>query len=201
METKYSNQQVKSFECDQHGIDRLKEEFFENAEDFVYYRKGEWEGISAILEFVQNYLSNHPEIVISAIGVYPAIKILKKDVKHKLKQVKESMKNFIDKYSTNKKKPEQVTCRVITSLTEDNKKHIPKWEKLCGKGGVCIIPEEQSGYFRYFVNEKEFCLFCRIDDNTLQGIRGDNPMIIKMLRDKFDEEFFIGKYLYGKNEE
>lgn len=214
MTIKYYPHPVRSFECDQKGIDQLKNEFFENAEDFVYYRKGEWGGIAATTDFVKIYLLAHPGIVVSPMDIYPAIvtnidkifmcivaypgaRMLIKDTK----KVIETIRNIIGKFSTDNKELNQISCRVITSLTEDNKKYIPEWEKLCGKGGVCIIPKEQTGYFRYFVNDKEFCILCRIDDNKLQGIRGKDPIIIKMLRDKFNEEFFIGKYLDEENKE
>jgi len=200
MVIEYINQEVKLFKCDQEGIDQLKDEFFKNAEEFIYYRKGEWHGILATLEWIKDYLVAHPGLVVTIISSYPDIKILAKDIKiyvqHNTEKAIDSIHKLIHKYSTDEKKLEHITCRVITSLTKENEKHIPEWEKICGKDGVCIIPKEQAGYFRYFVNEKEFCLFCRIDENTLRGIRGNDPMMVKILRDKFDKEFFIGKYLF-----
>jgi len=48
------------------------------------------------------------------------------------------------------------------------------------------IPIKIRGKLRYFVNDKEFCLFIRRNDETFTGIRGKDKDIIKSLKETFE---------------
>lgn len=56
-------------------------------------------------------------------------------------------------------------------------------------GAVRYVPEERSGKFRFFVNEKQYCVFLRRDDGTFIGFEGDDPSLVASLKETFESEW------------
>jgi hypothetical protein len=173
----------RTFLADQEGVDKLKDEFFDEARDFVYFRKGEWHGILASIEKAASWSQSHPEWVSVAIAMYvPA-----KDLILEICKATGALSKKVREYFTNSRN-NTVTRRVICGKSV-GKREIAKWELICGQGGVVTIPKGQIGQFRFLVNEKRYAIFSRLGPDTLQGIIGTDIQIIKMLRERFDFEF------------
>ena len=177
------------FRADQIGVNGLKNEFLKEAREFVYYRKGEWRGASASVQHAIAWAQANPEWVSIAAAMYTpskdlvllVAKALGKTVTWATKKVKE--------YFTSPK-PRHVTRKVIVSEGIDLEV-VEKWEAVCGKGGVVIIPNSQKGLWRYIVNEKRYAIFTRVGVNDLRGIIGNEPEMIQTLREMFDIEFIV----------
>lgn len=182
-------QYITSFDATQKKVNQLKKEFFKEAEDFVYFRKGEFDGIVEFLKDFTLDLIDNPEKVIVWYIIY---KGAKKIVIDKLRSIKDrKKKNEKLKQFIHKKKKNEVTFRIISVESPRNKKELKEFER---KGvGVCRIPEEKRGRIRYLVNEKRFCLFIRQEKNNFFGVEGTDELMIRRLRKLFDLEYTENK--------
>ena len=177
------------FRADQVGIDELKNEFLKKARQFVYYRKGEWHGGLASVQHAIDWAQANPGWVAIAVAMYTpskdfvflVAKALGKTVAWATEKVKEYFAN---------RKPRHVTRKVIVSEGIDSEV-VQKWEAVCGKGSVVIIPNSQKGLWRYIVNEKRYAVFTRVGENDLRGIIGNEPEMIQTLKEMFDYEFIV----------
>lgn len=212
-----------AFKADQEGIDQLKDEFIEKAQDFVCYRKGEWHGINSSIKFVKRLKEDRPKLIITPQGFYPNIEMVSDDIikivprpnpgnieylillgillkyypeikeigKDMIKVGKEAQK-FLHKYIGKRTSENILSARVICGESVDLEQ-IAKWEELCGKDGVAIIPGAKKSPVRYILNEKRYAIFARLEDDYLQGIIGKDTKTITMLRLIFDKEFYGAK--------
>lgn len=168
---------IESFEGDLAKITEIQTSFLQEAKDFVYFRKGEFDNIAEILSAVMDYISRNPEIVIVSVAAYPGAKRIVTD---SIKAVKR-----IRRFAKDRKGKNELTFRII--LTKKAK----EFEK---KGiGVCMISEEKSGRLRFFINEKRFCLFIRQKENDFFEIIGTDKLIMSRLRKAFDYEYTANK--------
>ena len=178
------NIKCKRFVADQIGIDQLKNEFFDEAREFVYFRKGEWEGFINSLNYAIDWASNNPEYTAIAIALYTPTKDL-------ISYIVQRTGASIEKVKSNFGKPKKgyISRKVIVRKGRLTKEEIVKWEEICGKGSIETIPKSQVGKFRYIVNEKRYAIFCRHGENDLRGIIGYDKWTIQVLREIFDREF------------
>ena len=86
---------MKSFEGSLDKITKIQTSFFKEAEDFVYFRKGEFANIIEILNFVKDYITNNPETILVALAAYPGAKEIAKDTFRFLKKKLNKIKYFI----------------------------------------------------------------------------------------------------------
>jgi len=180
-----NKQKVKSeaFSADQAGINTLKNDFFSEAREFCYFRKGEWTGIEdSILHAIQ-WARENPEWVAISIAAYTPSKDFVRGIVKITGMAANSIKKYFGKPLKGK-----ITRRVICGK-ETNKLKIRKWEKYCGEDSVVTIPKKQTGSFRYVLNEKRYAIFSRFGANDLRGIIGYDKQTILMLREMFDREF------------
>lgn len=175
------------FVADQAGINKLKDDFFDEARDFVYFRKGEWHGVRASINKARHWAQTFPDWISTAKAMYTPAPELISLVAKGIGIVARVVSKIVRKYFT-KHTAKTVTRRVICS-PDIGEAEIREWEYICGVGSVVTIPHEQVGQFRYVVNEKRFAIFSRLGPNNLQGIMGTNEAMIRMLRDRFDQEF------------
>lgn len=176
---------MESFEGNLDKITEIQTSFFEEAEDFVYFRKGEFENIIEILEFVTNYVKNNPDIILVVVAAYPEAKKLATDIFSTLKKGIGRIGRFV----ADEKEKNELTFRII-SKEAGHTKELDEFEK---KGaGVCIIPDEEGGRIRYFINEKRFCFFVRSyeDQNKFFGIIDDDKLMIQRFKKLFEYEFY-----------
>ncbi len=150
IKTKDSN--VTYFQADQDGINKLKNDFFSEAKDFVYFRKGEWTGFSESLEFAAKFLSENPYWIPVVWAGYK----LSKDVLSDLIKVTglaiDGIKPLFKKKPKNDKT--YVTIRIICGEQEDIESKKIEWEQKVCKDSIAVIPIIQTGQFRYILNEQ-----------------------------------------------
>jgi hypothetical protein len=175
------------FQADQVGIDDLKNEFLKEACEFVYYRKGEWHGAVASIEHAIQWAKANPEWIAIAVAMYTPSKELIKWMAKNLGVAIDAVWDLIKVYFC-EPKINHVTRKVICGEGIDQEL-VEKWEAICGKGGVVIIPKSQKGLLRYLVNEKRFAIFTRVGENDLRGFIGNEQEMIHTLREMFDREF------------
>jgi hypothetical protein len=182
-----TNENVTNFQTDQDGINKLKNDFFSEAKDFVYFRKGEWTGFKESLEFAVKFIAEHPYWIPVAYAGYK----LSKETFSDLIEVTGLSKSKISKFF--KEKPENdnnyVNVRVICGEQDDIEIKIKRWEENVCPESIAVIPKIQTGPFRYIVNDQRYSIISRLGPQTLQGIIGYDQKTINMLRDTFNIEF------------
>lgn len=180
------------FEADQEGIDQLKNKFFNEAREFVYFRKGRWNGFHASLQNASKLIEDHPELVLAASSSLPLEKKIVNDIVEIIGIEREQVIKILKKFHIERHSRQRVvTFRAIVAEGALSKSDIARWENISElKGSIQTIPEAQKGYFRYIVNENRYSIFCRIDKDLLQGIIGYDQEIINLLKNKFDLEFY-----------
>lgn len=188
---KQKQDSIRFFKVDQRGINDLKNEFYDEAREFVYYRKGEWHGILESIRYAAEWAKQNPQWVAIAVACYQPTKDLVKAIAKATGVGVASIKRYFGQ-----KKKHVIDRRVICS-SGVFKKDIEKWEAICGTGSVVTSPESQVGKFRYIVNERRYAIFTRFGPNDLQGIIGTDRGTIVTLRDMFNREF-ITMDLKGK---
>lgn len=185
-----------AFVADQAGINKLKDDFFEEARDFVYFRKGEWHGVRASIRYARAWHKAHPRWRSTSIAGYaipealpPLILqlLIAKGISITVKFIGRVLRPWFHRRS-----PQTATRRVICG-PDVGRSEIREWEDICGEGSVVVIPKGQIGQFRYVVNEKRYALFSRLGSNDLQGIIGSDARTIRLLRNRFDAEFMVAK--------
>ena len=180
------------FNADQDGINQLKNRCFSEAEEFCYFRKGEWTGIESSILHALEWAQANPEWVAISIAAYTPSKDFLKGIVKATGVTINRIKKYFGKPAKMK-----ITRRVICGkLTRKSK--IREWESICGEGSVVTIPKIQTGNFRYILNEKEYAIFSRFGANDLRGVIGSDKQTIIMLREMFDREF-IEADLIAKN--
>jgi hypothetical protein len=152
---------IKTFKGNLGVITKLQKEFTKNAEEFLFYRKGEFENAEEILPYL-------PIVAGGLIKIYKFIK------------------NKIELKKIQKNKPFQI----VTAQTPENEIFLKKFKRFGAT--ISIIDENKRGRIRYFLNDKEFCIFFRKPDNTFWGFRGNDIFIKKSLRELFEAEFNSG---------
>lgn len=188
---------AKYFEVDQLGIDDLKDRCFNEAKEFSYFRKGEWAGIVASIDNAGVFQTAWPEIVMTAVVVYPGAKELAKDAARLVGAGATQLRTFISGFVGPSRRKNHICRRVICSRRV-SKARIAEWEEICGSGGVVTIPKSQVAPFAYVVSDRMWAIFTRFGKNDLRGMRGRDQHTITMLRNRFDLEFSAAKMKRAK---
>ncbi len=174
-----------SFQADQTGINDLKNEFYGEAREFVYFRKGEWHGVLESIRHAAEWAQQHPEWVAIVVASYQPAKDLVKEIAKVTGAGIAQVKTYFGR-----KKKRAVNRRVICGPSV-RKADVLKWEAICDLGSVVTIPKSQIGEFRYIVNEKRYAIFSRFGPNDLRGVIGSDQETVAMLRDMFNREFIV----------
>lgn len=187
---------AEGFIATQVEIDTMKNNFLNDCvqgySSFVYYRKGEWHGKTPHINHLKLLANTNPNIIFSARSLSPILEnVIEKLVIIFTGIGIEYIRKFLkEKFSKSDDGHNIVTIRVICSeenFSEEEREWIESISDM--KNSVQTIPKEQVGIFRYFVNEKRYAIFCRVDANNLEGIIGYDRKTISLLREKFNEEF------------
>lgn len=192
---------VQRFEADQEGIDYLKNEFLDEAKQYVYFRKGRWSGFEASLEHVEKWVQNHPQCQLTSksmkLGSDEAIGNVGNAASTTRETVRELLRNYLEKAD---ELGQAITFRAIVVRGVLTAAQISAWENISDlKGSIMTIPEAEEGYFRYLVNEQRFCIFCRVNANLLQGLIGHDTWMIQLLKNQFELEFYAAAIKYGRS--
>lgn len=151
---------IESFKADLDKITEIQKEFLKEAKEFVYFRKGEFDNIVAILNATMALIKLGVDVI---------------DIFRRKRQDKEGSPR------------EELVIRVISIKTPQNEQGLRELEQ---KGvGVCIVPKEKRGSMRYFVNEKRFCLFIRQQEDSFFGVKGNDSLMRAGLKQLFEAEY------------
>lgn len=176
---------VVTFVTDQKGINQLKNEFYNEAREYIYFRKGEWHGVDDSIRNAIQWAKNNPDWIAERTAGYKP----SKELINKIKKATGANDSQIKKYF-GKRKKKGIDHRVICGPSI-SKKDITRWEKICGIGSVVTVPKAQIGEFRYLVNDNRYAIFSRIGPEKLLGIIGTDERMLSALRDTFMAEFII----------
>jgi len=188
------NAKPQTFKTDQSGIDNLKNQFFNEAREFVYFRKGDWAGFHRSLQNARNYMQKHPNVTLTALTLSAVPLRVYEEIASAtnipIKKVKQYLnESYVDKA---RNKQDFVTIRVICGERALGESEIKELEKITNaKGSVKTITKSQAGDLRYIVNEQSYAIFFRVDKDDLRGVVGFDKEMISMLQLKFDKEFYV----------
>ena len=178
-----------SFCANSKGIIEKKAEFFDEAEEFLYLRKGEDVGADIIAVLAMVYQQMYDDSFWSFVGKTSAIsaiieRIIKfyRWIREKIEERKEALRNNLDVH-----KPVS-DVRIICWPDTDNKKVKPLFRKLNYRVHR-YESESQKGALRYYLNEKRFCLFIRTGDDDFTGVIGNDSRTIAELKQAFEKEW------------
>lgn len=171
---------IETFRLNLDQLSKIQEKFIDEEFHFIYFRKGEAENNLRII-------SVFVAVIIAAYKLtmdYPQLKKGAKVLFDDLAKVAKILLSFM-------KKKELVKVPKLREIACPDNAVITKTLELLRKlgGDVRYIPKERLGRFRYFVNNKEYCLFIRREDGTFNGIKGNDPSIIESLREAFELEW------------
>ena len=182
------------FEVDQYGIDELKNQFYDEARDFLYFRKGEWTGVLSSVQFALEWAVQNYTVLSAALA---AILITKEVIntvgtliglgKNATERIQKALK---EKSSEEKPEEEQIVRvdRKVICCEGINPDYVEAWEELNGKGTVGQIPKIQGGPLRYVLNEKRYAIFTRVGEQDLRGIIGYDANTIIVLKKALNKE-------------
>ncbi len=174
---------VDPFEADLAGITEIQKRVFDNAEEFCLYRKGEFDNIVEIYQYVSEFFIKHKNFLLlvgSAFfsGMAATIALLER-IDRKRKERAEQ-----EKESESEKKA--IVLAVVAIRTEKNAEHLDKFQNI--NTAVNVIPEDQSRRLRFFVSDKEFCFFFRRAVNDFVGFTGSDQKVQDWLVGLFSQD-------------
>lgn len=176
------------FRADQEGIDKLKNECFDGAREFSYFRKGGWSGIRASIDNAARWAIVHPRWSQTGRAPYAASDVLLQRIARDAGTTTSVVRRFF----ASQRSPRTVCRRVVCSPRVE-KARIAEWEAICGKGTVAVIPRAQVGPFAYVVSDRMWAVFARFGPDDLGGLVGTDRKTILVLRDGFDHEFVVAR--------
>lgn len=164
-------------------LTKIQKTFITPSAKFIYFRKGEAENniaiaaaIIGLLYIIYKMIENYPEFKLGAQAILSDVR------------VKASfLKRYISERPSTKlpKHPEirEISCpcdpditmtlEILRSISCD----------------VRYLPTERAGKFRYFLNDKQYCLFIRRNNGEFNGVFGNDPKMITALKETFESEW------------
>ena len=205
----YGIERGKWFEADLAGISQLKREVHRNADEFLLLRKGEdWGAVIEMLfelmaqspetiEFVfSHYFEHFPEVASSVnlnkllemdwVQILAFYKVITNG-KELIIKTWEIMENILDPGRNKGSLPE---LRILCNSDEVNEKARIGWEDMGFKVRNYKDPAK-AGSHRFYLTEKEYCIFIRKPDSTFFGFRGSDKDVISNLKSQFCLEWDI----------
>jgi hypothetical protein len=173
-----SDYTVEHFTGNLKDVSNIQKSFIVRDVKFIYFRKGEAENniliayLITLVLIAWHFLKSWPEF------------------KEGTKVFLEDLKNIADKCIEKFKGawPSRPDCREIACPEDPIIKETLEILKRLGIG-VRYLKNEQRGKFRYFVNDKKYCLFVRRNDGIFTGMIGNNPEMILCLKETFENEW------------
>jgi len=169
---------LETFDVDIEKLTNIQITFLRPEAKFIYFRKGE----------AENNLMIMPAIVAVAAVVYKVIidyPELKKNIRAIISDIKAAAKNILGYI---RKSPERLRIQEIACPDDPDVTITLEVLRKLG-GGVRYLPQERRGKFRFFVNDTKFCMFVRKSDDMFSGVIGEDPNVIKALKEAFESEW------------
>lgn len=197
---------VSRFEADEPGVTLLKDDFRNEAEEFLFLRKGE--DFGAFLIQAMEALSWGPDIMKTLYYAYEPItdfagfhieNALELDwdkfltsyllISNSLELSKKQLEKIKERfwYRRTQKKSKPVIC-ILCYPDKRNERARVGWEALGAK--VRHYKEEsQKGSHRLYLNEKRYAMFYRSAEERFFGFIGDDQDTISRLKELFEAEW------------
>ena len=172
-----------SFNANTKGIIEKKAEFFNEAREFLFLRKGEDVGIEIIgfMSFAINVIAD--PLLADMIREF----IFYENVLRRINRYYQKIKQIIESRKKEVLSPPK-DLRIILCPDRENTEAKPIYEAQ----GYQIKSYENElikGPFRYYLNEKRYCLFLRTGKDTFTGFIGNNSDTINELKISFENEW------------
>ncbi len=206
------------FEADKVTLSKIKSKYLFEAEDFLYFRKGE-DWLKHLISFFVALVGGEDKILeLSKCYSKECLEYAQTNIKNliKLDKVKcldwllvmsgdvdetrmcynylkkELWQSFQNRWEQNRAITHnfQILCK---KNIPDNQKHLPMWKAM--ETEVRFYQDDtEAGSHRFYLNEKGYAVFWRqgIDDKTrFCGFEGKNSEVIKCLKAIFEEEWSV----------
>lgn len=177
------------FEADTPGIVTLKAQFADEAEEFLWLRKGEDVGADIIATFLAlvNTLGNLNLMeLVTAYALFHAVKEgMKNDYKAIWKLWERAQKLFKENPFSGRKPKD---LRILCWPDEDNEEARPLYE-VQGYSVRHYRDERLRGSHRFYLNDERYCLFFRTPDERFFGFIGKDTEVMSQLRTHFEYEW------------
>lgn len=171
---------VERFEGNLARVTDIQKEFFDQADEFCLFRKGEFDNIVEICKHIGQFVDENkcwlvPCAIASVNTTVNLIRLVadRRDKRHA-------------QGKANKSTPPSKALAVVSTSTPMNESHL---KKLADYGAVVhVIAEKDRGRMRFFVNEKRYCLFFRQEKDDFWGYIGSDPQTIDRLVCMFSQD-------------
>ncbi len=210
--------QITWFEADKTTLGEIKAKYLIDAEDFLYFRKGEdwlkhfidWLlslgiGAEQILELANECSTEALEFAREHIEALSALttkdcldwyiriaggyELSKKHIQYLKKKI---WKPFEDKVHNSKKKFVN-DFRILCKASQENKNYLHRWQAM--KTKVRFYKDDaDAGSHRFYLHEKGYAIFWRQgkDNKTrFYGFEGTEPEVIQKLKAIFEAEWAV----------
>jgi len=179
----HSAEVIGTIDEDLEGLTKIQTGFIVPDCEFIYFRKGEAQNNVPIVATIVATLAVAYKVVKDYPQLKEGVQQILSDIKAKARLVKESLS-----------KPNMRTCVQAPDIREiacpDKADITVSLEVLRGIGGdVRYLPKQRRGKLRYFVNDKQYCLFVRRSGERFNGVLGYDPGVIASLREAFESEW------------
>ncbi len=172
---------ARTFDKDLDGLTKIQRKFIVPDAKFIYFRKGEAENNVPIVYAILVLAGT----IYQLVALYPDFKRGFKEALADIKRVGKQVAKLFRSKRQRKRLPDirEIACPNDPDITIT-------LEVLRSIGGdVRYLPESQRGRFRYFVNDRQYCLFVRRSNGRFSGIVGNAPKIVAALKEAFEFEW------------
>jgi uncharacterized protein YuzE len=173
---------VGTIDEDLDGLTLIQKNFIGPDHQFIYFRKGEAENNVPVLAAIVGTLV----AIYKVVKDYPKLRQGTQEILDDLKVLSRCLKAFLSKSESKERRTPDI--REIASPNDP--KITLTLEILRSIGGdVRYLPSDRSGKLRYFVNNKQYCIFVRRSEARFTGILGSDPRVIAGLKEAFESEW------------
>jgi uncharacterized protein YuzE len=165
------------------GLTLIQKDFIAPDHEFIYFRKGEAENNIPIVATIVGMLAVMYKVVKDYPDLKKGVECLLDDVRTTARLVKKALSKPYLKQNIRVPKIGEIACPNNPQITETL-----EILRLVG-GDVRYLPSDRRGKLRYFVNNKQYCIFVRRNDGRFTGVLGYDPGVIFALKEAFESEW------------
>lgn len=211
--------QMTWFEADRVTLSKIKTEYLFNAENYLYFRKGE-EWLKHLISFFVALADGREKILnLSQCYGVESLQYAQTNIADLINLNKPKcldwlllMSNQVDEtqmcyeYLEQKlwdsflawkelSRPITQDFQILCTGSEENKKHLPMWKAVETKVRF-YGDDSEAGSHRFYLHEKGYAIFWRQgeDENTrFYGFEGTEPKVIERLKAIFEDEWRLAQ--------
>ena len=180
MKSDLRTEAVERFEGNLARVTDIQKEFFDEADEFCLYRKGEFDNIVEISRYIGQFVAENKAWLLPCafLAVNTAVNVIR--------LVRDRRDKGPAQGKGIKPRPPSKALAVVSASTPMNQSHLKELARL---GAVVhLIAEKNRGRMRFFVNEKRYCLFFRQQKDDFWGYIGSDAQTIDRLVCMFSQD-------------